>query len=368
MFFLNEMLGIEVDNKRIFGLDFLRAFAIFCVVHVHGKHLLDDSCISFFSEVPLPHGVDIFFVISGFLIGSSFFSYASKNGRVDIAKVLRFYGRTTLRILPNYLFIMAVYYILVRIEIVNGNIDKFPLWRFITFTQNIFTPFYGFYWESWSLSVQWWFYIIFPLLLFIFSGKIDVKKVTPYICLFFIISSLVFRIIVSSHANDGFWWDVWIRKTAASRFDNIYIGVMAAWIRCYTPNIWKSHPTVSLIVGILLMIVTFVVPRHAGTFYANVIFLSIAPIAIAMWLPYLTNIKSSRTVIGKTLSYFSILSYAMFLTNLMVIQIIDKNYSEFFRQIGASGYFIYWILVIIASYILYIVIEKQFVRIRDKVI
>ena len=159
-----------------------------------------------------------------------------------------------------------------------------------------------------------------------------------------------------------------IRKTAASRFDNIYIGVMAAWVRCYTPNIWKSHPTVCLIVGILLMIVTFVVPRHSGTFYTNVIFLSIAPIAIAMWLPYLTNIKSSRTLIGKTLSYFSILSYAMFLTNLMVIQIIDKNYPEFFRQIGASGYFIYWILVIIASYFLYIVIEKQFVKIRDKVI
>lgn len=362
------MLGIEVDNKRIFGLDFLRAFAIFCVVHVHGRHLLNDSYLSFLSGVPLPHGVDIFFVISGFLIGTSFFSYADKNGRVDIRKVLRFYGRTALRILPNYIFIMIVYYILVSTDIVNGDINKFPLWRFITFTQNIFTPFYGFYWESWSLSVQWWFYIIFPLLLFIFSKKTDVKKVTPYICLFFIISSFVFRIIVSSHASDGFWWDVWIRKTVTSRLDNIYIGVIAAWIRHYTPSIWKSHSTTYLIIGILLMIVTFVLPRHSGTFYANVIYLSIAPIAIAMWLPYLTNIKSSKTAVGKTLSYFSILSYAMFLINLMVIQIIDKNYSEFFKQIGACGYLIYWFLVVITSYILYIVIEKQFVKIRDRVI
>ena len=263
---------------------------------------------------------------------------------------------------------MTVYYILVTTGVINGDINEFPIWRFITFTQNIFTPFYGFYWESWSLSVQWWFYIIFPLLLFMSSDKIDVKKVTPYICLFFIISSLVFRYIASVHAIDGFWWDVWIRKTAASRFDNIYIGVMAAWIRCYTPNIWKSYPTTYLIAGILLMIVTFVVPRHSGTFYTNVIFLSIAPVAISMWLPYLTNIKSSRTLLGRVLPYFSILSYAMFLINLMVIQIIDKNYSELFRQIGASGYFIYWILVVIASYILYIVIEKQFVKIRDKVI
>ena len=51
----------------------------------------------------------------------------------------------------------------------------------------------------------------------------------------------------------------------------------------------------------------------------------------------------------------------------MIVQIIDNNFADYFKQIGAEGYGIYWIVVIVASYILYIVVEKQFVKIRDKV-
>lgn len=360
------MLGIFIDNKRIYGLDLLRVIAICCVVHAHGAHLLNGSCFEFLTNIPLPHGVDIFFVISGFLIGTSFISYSVKSSHVDASKVLSFYGRTMLRILPNYYVILLIYYLLVNGSIVNGNIHEFPIWRFITFTQNIFTPFYNFYWESWSLSVQFWFYIIFPLLLFIFSKHIDIKKIVPYICIFFILMSVIFRIIETEHVTDNFWWDVWIRKTVASRSDNIYIGVLAAWIRFYRPNFWKNNTIKCLIAGILLMVATFIIPRQIGSFYTNVIYLTVAPIAIALWLPFITSILSSMTAIGNVVSHFSILSYAMFLVNLMIVQIIDHNFADIFKGIGGYGYLIYWITVIIASYLLYIIVEKQFIKIRTK--
>lgn len=364
--FCRIMLGIEIEKKRIFGLDFLRAFAILCVVHAHGSHLLNGSC-SVLTRIPLPHGVDMFFVISGFLIGTSFLKYSEHNGIIDSSKTLRFYGRTALRILPNYYVIMVIYYFLVQGGIVNGNIHEFPLWRFATFTQNFATPFYNFYWESWSLSVQIWFYIMFPLILMILSKHIKVKKATLFISLFFIASSLVFRYIEAAHASDKFWWDVWMRKTVMSRFDNIYIGVIAAWIKFYYPEFWKKNSIKCLIIGIIIMIVTFIIPREMKTFYTNVIYLSIAPVAIAMWFPFATSVKESKTFIGQIISHFSILSYAMFLVNLMIVQIIDNNFADYFKQIGAEGYGIYWIVVIVASYILYIVVEKQFVKIRDKV-
>ncbi len=364
--FCRIMLGIEIEKKRIFGLDFLRAFAILCVVHAHGSHLLNDS-FSHLTRIPLPHGVDMFFVISGFLIGTSFLKYSEHNGIIDSSKTLRFYGRTALRILPNYYVIMVIYYFLVQGGIVNGNIHEFPLWRFATFTQNFATPFYNFYWESWSLSVQIWFYIMFPLILMILSKHIKVKKATLFISLFFITSSLVFRYIEAAHASDKFWWDVWMRKTVMSRFDNIYIGVIAAWIKFYYPEFWKKNSIKCLIIGIIIMIVTFIIPREMKTFYTNVIYLSIAPVAIAMWFPFATSVKESKTFIGQIISHFSILSYAMFLVNLMIVQIIDNNFADYFKQIGAEGYGIYWIVVIVASYILYIAVEKQFVKIRDKV-
>lgn len=361
------MFGIEIDKKRIYGLDLLRAFAIFCVVDGHASHLLSGTRLEFINKIPLPHGVDIFFVISGFLIGLSFLSYADKNQGVNIGKTLRFYARTALRILPNYYIIMLIYCILISNGIVNGNMQVFPLWKFFTFTQNIVKPFYDFYWESWSLSVQWWFYIIFPLLLVIFSSMtVSVKKITPYICLFFIVVSLAFRVSASENATDNFWWDVWMRKTVASRMDNIYIGVLAAWIRCYAYDLWNRYAVKSLVIGVLLMIATFFIPKHIGTFYTNVVYLTVAPIAIALWLPYITRIKESKTFVGDIVSHFSILSYAMFLTNLMLIQIIDNNFAELSQQIGAWSYFIFWSLVIISSYILYIIVEKQFIKLRDK--
>ena len=261
---------------------------------------------------------------------------------------------------------MLLYCILISNGIVNGDMNAFPLWRFFTFTQNLVKPFHSFYWESWSLSVQWWFYIIFPLLLIIFSSRGgNVKKIIPYICLFFILTSLIFRVVASKNVTDDFWWDVWMRKTVASRMDNIYIGVLAVWVRYYAYDLWKRYAVGSLILGIILMFVTFI-PKHTGTFYTNVVYLTLAPLAIALWLPYLTSVKESKTFVGDIISHFSILSYAMFLTNLMLVQIIDNNFAELSQQMGAYSYFIYWLLVIISSYILYIIVEKQFVKLRTR--
>lgn len=360
------MLGIPYDSKRNFGLDLLRAVAIFFVVHGHGVHLLASSRLSFLQSVSLPHGVDIFFILSGYLIGYSFLSYANKNNGVDLRKTLLFYGRTALRILPNYYFILVVYYLLVQGGIIHGNTHEFSIWYFITFTQNLFTPFYNFYWESWSLPVQWWFYILFPLSLTVFTKRFNAKRATLFICFFFIAFTLMYRYSISDHLTDRFWRDVWLRKTVASRCDNIYIGVLAAWVRTYMPDFWQRHSVKSFVVGIFLMVASILIPRPFGSIYSNVFALTIPPVAIALWLPLLTRIKSFKTIIGSIVARIGILSYAMFLTNLMVCQIIDVNFADFFSRLGAWGYLIYWAIVLCVSYILFMAIENPFIIIRSR--
>lgn len=360
------MLGINIDKKRIFGLDLLRAIAILCVVHGHSSHLLADSWLEPLISLPHPRGVDIFFVLSGYLIGGSFLSYAQKNQRVDIHKTLRFYARTALRILPNYYTILLAYLILVSNGIINGDTHAFPLWQFFTFTQNLFTPFYNFYWESWSLSVQWWFYVLFPMLLTIISMRVSPRKATPFICLFFILLSLGYRAAVASHASDIFWWDVWIRKTVASRCDCIYIGVLAAWLKTYAPEFWNRHAVKCLIAGIVLITLSFFIPPHIGTVYTDVFSLTIPPIAIALWFPFMVRIQSYSTAAGEVISHLSVLSYAMFLTNMLVVQIVDQHFSSAFHSIGAWGYGLYWLIVITISLLLYLAVEKPFVILRDK--
>ena len=227
-------MRIKVDPKRVFGLDLLRAFAIFCVVQGHGERLLYDTALDRFTDLPVPHGVNIFFIMSGYLIGKSFLLYLERNeNRLSRQKILTFYARTALRILPHYLFILPVNYLLVHYQIIPGNTKAFPIWGFATFTQNLATPFWNFYWESWSLPVQWWFYIFFPLFLLLLTRFAKPKQFIPWLCLFFVVLSICFRLSVVNHVTNRFSWDTWMRKTVASRTETIYIGVLAAWLMYY---------------------------------------------------------------------------------------------------------------------------------------
>lgn len=364
---MNGFFGIDLDRKRVFGLDLLRAFAIFCVVHGHGKHYLEDTALGFLAQIPFPHGVDIFFVMSGFLIGKSFISYMEKHdGKVGWPKTLSFYARTALRIVPNYLFILLVYYFLVHFQVINGNTQAFPIWRFATFTQNLFTPFWDFYWESWSLPTQWWFYILFPLILTLSCRFVKPKKSIPIICLVFIAISLIFRIVNSNKVTDSFLWDIWMRRTVASRCDNIYIGVFFAWIRQYYPELWDRHAVKSLIAGIVLLVISILIPSEIGSIYSNVVYLTLCALSVALWFPFFSKIKSYKTKVGAIVSRISILSYAMFLTNLMVVQIIDVN-AQNLISLGSVAYFVYWLIVLLFAYLLYVFVEKPFVKIRENI-
>lgn len=364
---MKPFFSIDIDRKRVFGIDFLRAFAIFCVVQGHAERILFDTPLDRFTDMPVPHGVDIFFVISGFLIGKSFISYLERHdNRISRSKTLNFYARTALRILPNYLFILLVNYLLVNRHIINGDTEAFPLWRFATFTQNLVTPFWGFYWESYSLPVQWWFYIFFPLLLTLLCLFAKPKRFIPWLCLFFILASIAFRLSVANQVHDRFGWDIWIRKTVASRTDNIYIGVLAAWMMHYYPKLWERSAVPCFILGVAIFAATRIFPRTPGTFYYDALYLTISALVIALWFPLLSRWKSYRTRLGGFVARLSILSYAMFLTNLLLLQILETSFPQFLSRY-AIAYPTYWLLVFVAAYLLYVLVEKPFARLRDRI-
>lgn len=364
---MRNFFNIEVDPKRVFGLDLLRAFAIFCVVQGHGERLLYDTALDRFTDLPVPHGVDIFFIMSGFLIGKSFISYLERNNNLlGRKKILTFYARTALRILPNYLFILLVNYLLVRYQVIPGNTKAFPMWRFATFTQNLVTPFWDFYWESWSLPVQWWFYVFFPLFLVLFSRFSQPKKYIPWLCLFFVVFAIGFRLSIVGQVTDHFRWDIWMRKTVASRTENIYIGVLAAWLMCYFPKQWERHAVACFVVGLALFVATILIPRNLGSFYHNALYLTLSAVSIALWVPLLTRWKSCKTVVGGFVSKISILSYAMFLTNSLVILTMDKVCPQFMHDHGIAAYAVFWLFVLLVAYLLHILIEKPFVKIRER--
>lgn len=354
------MLGIKIDyNNRIFGFDLLRAFAIFCVIHGHGRHFLQGTLVEGFPWFKLPHGVDIFFVLSGFLIGYSFIANADKtNGKLTYSKILNFWKRSALRILPNYYLILLVNYILVSGDILQGSTEKFTIWKFITFTQNLFYPFYDFFWESWSLATQEWFYLVFPICILVLGKFFTLKYNILVISILFIIGSILYRFSISDLVYDSFWWDVNFRKVALSRFDCIYYGVIAAWFRFYCKDYWIKYAKLLLVLGILLFIVHTNLPKELNSMYTKVFYLSIAPIYIALWFPSIDRLKDATSVFGKLITVFSVLSYAMYLLNLMVTQILDKHFATVFSNNATVKYLIFWMITVCLSYILYVLFEN----------
>ena len=111
-------------------------------------------------------GVDLFFVLSGFLITRITISSRHSNGRF----LLAFYSRRAFRILPPYLLLMLIFTVAVWTlkpsSVFNNDI---PLWRFLSFTQNFWMAQNATYGPdgvsvTWSVAIEEQFYIIFPLL------------------------------------------------------------------------------------------------------------------------------------------------------------------------------------------------------------
>src|ERR1700677_1500492 len=92
------------SNNRLPGLDTLRALAIAEVMVFHLRGLLPDAFqpIARFGWM----GVDLFFVLSGYLIGSQLLKPVRDGRRVSL---LGFYRKRAYRILPVYLVVLALY-------------------------------------------------------------------------------------------------------------------------------------------------------------------------------------------------------------------------------------------------------------------
>jgi peptidoglycan/LPS O-acetylase OafA/YrhL len=178
-----------IDEKRRANLDGLRALAVFLVLLHHTRLSMSDSFVLFPVMETGWNGILLFFVLSGFLIGSVLMSEIKHTGRLSMR---RFWGRRILRTWP-------VYFILLGFHAWRSHADWNSLWPFLVFTQN----FYGvpFYVNTWSLAAQEQFYLVIPIFLWVLASIINIKSIVWTI--FLAGSALVG--IIAIYADDSIW-------------------------------------------------------------------------------------------------------------------------------------------------------------------
>ncbi|MEI6398734.1 MAG: acyltransferase, partial [Pseudomonadota bacterium] len=149
------------SNQHFPGLDTLRALAILMVIPRHAAELLGKDFLGNFWKQVFMHGwvgVDLFFVLSGFLIGSQLLQSVARDGRVNFG---RFYLKRSLRIMPSFYFVLLIYLLWPNFR-EKPELD--PAWRFLLYVMNYGRKGDAFS-HAWSLCVEEHFYIVFPLLL-----------------------------------------------------------------------------------------------------------------------------------------------------------------------------------------------------------
>lgn len=192
-------MGNCPTSSRLPSLDGWRALSILLVLGDHTGWFVSDR------EKPLFHwifdgnlGVRFFFVISGFLITWLLLQESSQSGRINLK---HFYARRALRILPVYFTFVLV---LLGFQLFTQFNESTTGWLgMLTFTRNYVDGSFASA-HFWSLSVEEQFYLIWPGLLVLLSGRsIRVKAVVLAIPIF---TAPIFRVgyYVFHHSHQHF--------------------------------------------------------------------------------------------------------------------------------------------------------------------
>jgi peptidoglycan/LPS O-acetylase OafA/YrhL len=151
-------VSFPVSSTRLQGLDTLRACAIVLVLLSHYAGFVSHAPTFGFIGDAGWSGVDLFFVLSGYLIGNQLLAPLARGEGWSLKT---FFARRLLRTLPNYYAVLAIY-LLFPHSVIGGR-EASPLWQFLSFTQNVGLKYGQTFTHSWSLCIEEQFYVVLPL-------------------------------------------------------------------------------------------------------------------------------------------------------------------------------------------------------------
>lgn len=403
------------QHSRIFGLDLVRAIAIFIVVISHTSGILklraDMPRLVLQQETyrtattTSPHeaadlvapseqqprtrgriwplgvvGVELFFVLSGFLVGNILIRRSMAAQRFGMREIGRFLLRRWMRTLPAYWVVLTI---LVFIYPFIGRPISFGLGAsFYLFIQNLISPHPHFFNEAWSLSVEEWFYLTTPLAILVAYRlfprvdryKLLLRTFVVYILVFTL--ARVFNYCDPKHAADP---DMGIRKVVIYRLDAIMYGVLIALLLRNSNSFVSRHKRSLFWLGVVSSIVVVCLLYMFGggvtaylqyaPFY-RIFLYTLIPLSFCLLLPYASEYVIQRAqpnIVERAVSYTSRISYSIYLTHFNIFTLLGFSRYHFNNYGYAIAFYVLYIGCMMAiSHLLHICIERPFLRLRDR--
>ncbi len=285
-------------------------------------------------------------MLSGFLIGGILLRDTS--AYTDRKGLIQFWIRRWFRTLPNYYLFLAVNAAL--IPIVHGN---YLDWRFLFFLQNFITPPPPPFIESWSLTVEEWFYLSFPLFLYIcFKAGLNAKRAPLYGAIVFLVGVSLLRWWWTDEYA-GNWYGGAVKVTAI-RLDSVMYGVLGAYLKRHFPDRWETFRVPAAVFGALLFFGLFFLflnlERDSSSFMKSY-FLSLNSLSLLLFMPLFDAVRtgSSGSAV-RAVTCISLWSYSLYLCHLPAQKLFFLFFTAYMEVLPWTKVFFipFWALTSIA--------------------
>jgi peptidoglycan/LPS O-acetylase OafA/YrhL len=237
---------------RTAGLDTLRALAISLVFVYHYAVFVSHRPTFGWASVVGWAGVDLFFVLSGYLIANQLFAGLARGSAVAVPA---FYARRALRTLPVFWLVLAAYALA---HGALGGRTPPPWWRFLSFTQNLGLQGGTAFSHAWSLCVEEQFYLVLPLVLAA-GARLALGRRHGWTLLALLAAlgvaarGVLWHRVDPAAGGDPAGFMPLIYYSTLTRFDEFLPGIAIALLKNFHPEAWSramAHGRLLLALGL----------------------------------------------------------------------------------------------------------------------
>lgn len=270
----------------------------------------------------IPYGVELFFALSGYLIGGILFRQFTGGSDFNGSRLLVFWKRRWYRTLPNYYLALLAFTAMVIA------FDARPVagwWSYLFFSQNFAWPMLGFFVVSWSLAVEEWFYLLFPAaIMAIKRCNVRFEKAFAGAVVLFIALPIVFRSVFGYRGD----WHNEFRMIVVYRLDALMYGVAVSALQHRFAGFraaasWLGAVGLAALLGGIALHCLGVRPGSglvpaSGAPAHPALFFVLVPAGFALMLPIMERCPRPAVLLANLVQRVSEWSYSIYLWHVLI--------------------------------------------------
>jgi peptidoglycan/LPS O-acetylase OafA/YrhL len=358
-------------GARLPGLDLLRAVAVLWTMQFHGFIVGGLGEDWHWLERYGWMGVDLFFVLSGYLIGGQLLRPLAQGAAPSLRE---FYLKRAFRILPAFWVVLVVYLLWPGFREAPG---MEPWWKFALFFVNLDIDYASnaAFSHAWSLCVEEHFYLLFPALALLLARKSSALEFWA-ICIAILLGGIALRTGTWLHFDalqpPRAWFVEDIYYPTWNRLDGLLMGVMLATWQAYRPGSWARmarHANVAALSGVAVLALAFWLFRERTGLLGNSIGWPVLSLALALLVfagaqPH--GLLGRRALPGA--AWFAAISFSLYLVHKPMYGVVQSQWGEWLEGRGIVAYAAYGVASLLAASLLYYAVERPGLQLRGKVL